>query len=435
MALETAAIEHTCNTVRRQIQEEFPDLTLSFIVYGPGKLTKAIDHKRQELESHPVGPAIIPLLKKANPDKTPFVMTSAKEKKLLSFLTREKTLACIFLKDNGSHMDADQMRRHAFELAWHALHKIIDKDNTLTADEQGFAWHNMLADCFSAIVLEMQGKKGSIRTLARRRGSSALEAQPDYNAEHYPFPVVMDAAQLVYDDMRKSGNLSKAKLFTRALEMTREIGITFDRSMVLQWQAFAKPAQEMAWLGIDKTKILGAAVHTSEDPYARSTAYLMAEILNIEPAPVTDISLYNAFTDQEANERHHRKICEDILQNLLSKRETGSNGTIFRTEAIKQNQKLLEGQLIGWCAPALILAADIFDKNISENAKVEEAKRIFTEASKKTNSEVLRILGMILTSLRRESGNITIEHLAEAVLNDEHVYIQDLSDALLLKAH
>lgn len=433
MVLETAAIEHTCNTVRRQIQEEFPDLTLSFIVYAPGKLAKGVDHKRHEIEAHPAGPAILPLLKKAEADKTPFVMAKAKEKKLIPLLAREKTLACIFLKEDGTFADTDQLRQHAYELAWHALHKIIDKDDTLTTDQEGFAWHNMLADCFSALVMEMQGKKGAVRNLARRRCSLALEAKPGYDAEHYPYPAVMDAAQLIYDDMRKAGNLTKTKLFSQGLEMAREIGITFDRSTVLQWQSFARPAQEMAWLGIDKNRIIGAAVHSSEDPYARSTAYLVAEILSIEPTPVSDISLYNAFTDQEANERHHRKICEETLQNLLSKREPDSNGNIFRIEAIKQNQKLLQGQLIGWCAPALILAGEIFDRNITENAKLEEVKRAYTEACKKTNREVLRILGMIMANLRHEGKDVTAENLAAAVLHDEHVYVQDLSDALLIR--
>ena len=434
MSLETATIEHTCNTVRRQIHEEFPDLTLTFIVHAPGKLAKGIDHKRPELEAHPAGPAVLMMLKKPGQEKSRFVMATAKEKKLISFLAHEKTLACVFVKEDGSHTDVDQLKQDALSLAWHALNKIIDKDDTLATDEEGFAWHNMLADCFAALVLEMQGKKGSIRALARRRSGYALEARHDYNADLHPYPAVMDAAQLIYDDMRKAGNLVKAKLFEQALEMTREIGITFDRSTVLQWQAFARPAQEMAWLGIDKNRIIGAAVHSSEDPYARSTAYLVAEILSIEPTPVSDISLYNAFTDQEANERHHKKICDDVLQNLLSKREANSNGDIFRAEAAKQNNKLFEGQLIGWCAPALILAGEIFDKTVSENAKLEEVKRAYTEACKKTNSEVLRLLGMIMADLRRSEKEITPENLAEAVLNDEHVNVQDLSDALLLKA-
>jgi hypothetical protein len=433
MALDTNSIEHNCNTLRRQIQDEFPRLALHFIVYQPGKVGKAIAHKREEIGDHPAAAQIMPLLQKTDPDKDFFVLASAKEKHFLPFLAREKTLACIFLQDAGFE-EGDQVRHHALFLTWHVLTKIIEGDDTFSAiSEETLSWHNMLADAFAALSLEMHGKKGFIRALARRRAQMTLEPTPDYIAEDYPYPVVMDAAQLVYDDTRKAGTLSKSKLYTQALEMTREIGITFDAATVLQWWAFAKPAQEMAWLGIDRNRIIGAAVHSSEDPYARSTAYLVAEILNIEPGLMSDITLYNAFTDQEANERHHKKLCDDLLQDLLSRREPESNGDIFRNEAIKQNKKLLEGQLIGWCAPALILTGQIFDKKTSEMAKLEEVKRAYSEACRKTNSEVLRKLGLILINLRRASDEITVLRVAEAILRDDHVVVQDLADALLLQ--
>ncbi len=430
MALDIASIEHTCNTLRRQIQEEFPDLALNFIVYQPGKLEKSIAHKRNELQEHPAFGALAPLLKKADPDREIFVTATAHEKKLLAFMARRKTLACVFLKDDGAFEDTDQLRHHALTLAWHALGSIVENEDPATVSTP--VWRNMLADAFAALTMEMQGKKGFIRALAKKRSTMALEPKADYMAEDYPYPVVMDAAQLVYDDMRKASNLVKSKLFTQALEMTREIGITFNAGTVLQWEAFAKPAQEMAWLGVDKNKILSTAVHSSEDPYARSTAYMVAEILNIEPAVVSDNTLYNAFTDQEANERHHKKICDDLLQDLLARREAESNGEIFRKEMLKQNKRLLEGQLIGWCAPALGLAAQIFDKKIPEAAKLQEVKRVYSEACRKTNSEVLRTLGQILIGLRRAGGEVTTRHLAQAVLQDEHVVVQDLADALSL---
>jgi hypothetical protein len=240
----------------------------------------------------------------------------------------------------------------------------------------------------------------------------------------------MDAAQLVYDDMRKAGALSKAKMFSQALEMAREIGITFDPDTALQWWAFAKPAQEMAWLGIDKGRILAAAVHSSEDPYARANAYLVSEILHIDPGMMSDNTLYNAFTDQEANERHHKKMCDDLLQDLLSRRNPEDNGDIFRREAAKQNRKLLEGQLIGWCAPALLAAAAIFDSNMPETAKLEQARRTYGDACRKTNTEVLRALGQKMIAMCHAGEALNVKKLAEAVLQDEHIVVQDLADAL-----
>jgi hypothetical protein len=434
MALETSTIEHSCNVVRRQVQEEWPDLALNFIVYHEGKLAKALDQKREEIKAHPAGKILLPLLKEVDPERSFFIAARAQEKKLLSFMARKKTLACVFFPADAEYADTEQVRQQAYAMAWHMLNAPA-ADNTAARpaykNETERAWHNMLADAFSALVIEMQGKKGFIRTLARRRSTLALEAHARHAPEDYPYPVVMDAAQLVYDDMRRIGGLMKGKILSQALEVVREIGMTFDQNTVLQWWAFSRPAQEMAWLGIDKHKILNAAIHTSEDPYARSTAYMVAEMLSIDPAPVSDISLYNAFTDQEANERHHRKLCDHVFQKLISKVTPLDNGTLFRLEADKQNRKLLEGQLVGWCAPGLIAAAAMFDKPLSAAAKMEETKRVYAEACRKTNSEILQKLGHILVTLRRAGEILTLERIAEAVRQDEHVLVQDLSDALM----
>src|SRR5262245_3557498 len=108
MALDLAAAEHACNVVRRQIQEEFPDLSLVFVIYKDDGLGKAFQKKIEEITDHPAGPALLPMLQKAakikNPPNRFCGLGRARAKKLL--FARNKTIACFFLRLDPAE-DAD----------------------------------------------------------------------------------------------------------------------------------------------------------------------------------------------------------------------------------------------------------------------------------------------------------------------------------------
>lgn len=434
MALEPAAVEHVCNVIRRQIQEEFPDLTLHFIVYEQDKMARTLDMKRRKIADHPAAEALLPLAERALKAQTapqqPFLgMATAREKKFIRWLARPKTLGC-FLVCGDRFENEDEVRHYAYSLVWQALSLytetgVAEKPGEVfvvvppPCDDLTGAWRNMLADVFASLMMEMQGKKGFIRALARKCCSRVLTAEAGYSPENFPYPVVMDATLIIFDDLRREG-LAKAKLHGTVLDMAREIGSTFDTSTVLQWWAFCKPAQEMAWLGTDKNKILGAALHTSEDPYARATAYLVAEVLNIEPGSFSDITLYNPFTDPEVNQRHHRKICDDLFENLLSKATSSGNGGVFYEEAAARNRKLLAGQLIGWCTPALLAAGGAFNNHsVAAAERPDAARAAFRKASVDVNTEILRRFGQIIIAERQAGRALECPALADMAASDE----------------
>ncbi len=434
MALETSSVEHACNVIRRQIQEEFPDLTLHFIVYQQDKMARSLDMKRREIAEHPAGAALLPLAERAVKLETapqqPFLgMATAREKKLIRWLAHPKTLGCFLVNGEGFENE-DEARRYAYSLVWQGLNLYreagtIEKPGktavVIPPPQDGLtgAWHNMLADAFSALMMEMQGKKGFIRALARKCCARVLTAQSGYAPENFPYPVVMDATLIIHEELRRNG-IAKTQIYGTAIDMTREIGSTFDTSSVLQWWAFCKPAQDMAWLGTEKNKILGAALHTSEDPYARATAYLVAEVLNIEPGSFSDITLYNPFTDPEVNERHHRKISDDLFENLLAKAAQTGNSGILRDEARIRNRTLPEGRLIGWCSPALLAAADAFDdKNLTISERVDAARVGFRREAPAVNAEILRRFGQIIIAERQEGRNPGAAALADMAAADE----------------
>ena len=256
MALETASAEHICNVIRRQIQNEFPDLTVAYILYNKENQVIPPKTKRSEVESHPAWPVIAKALPGANPDETICMLAKAREKGFLHSLARKKTLACVLFPQKETHKDPDYMRQQALALAWHALNAQPPGDDIFTPgfeDDITRVWNMMLADAFAALVIEMQGKRGFIKALARRQSELTLSTNAGYVSENFAYPLIMDAAQLVYDDARRAGTLSKTMIYTQALEMTHEIGLTFDQGTVLQWWAFARPAQE--WPGCMLTVI------------------------------------------------------------------------------------------------------------------------------------------------------------------------------------
>lgn len=419
MGLETAAADHACNVVRRQIQEEFPDLTLLYIVYESGEQQKALEAKYPEIREHPAGEMILSHLQKAAEQDEPEFSGIAigSSKKLLKFLAREKTLACFFV--NADWLEtAEDARRNALFLAYHALSLIEDrnadkKDDaqesngiiTPVPDKTLYVWKNMLADTFSALAMELEKRRDWIGELGRMRSMAALSAAPGEQPELYPFPLVLDATRLLYHDMGKAP--AGTGLIHRALEMTREIGETFDRTSVRQWWAFSRTAQDMAWMGAEPNTILGAAVYNSEDPYARATAYLVAEALNIHTLTPAPAGSYNPFAENEANERHHLKICDERFRLAVSKANIQNSSDPFVEEAARQNRKLLEGNPVGWCAYPL-LCAEVFFR-ISPN----QAKTAFDKAMIEADWNKVQDVIKFIIQLRREGLETTPAMLSE----------------------
>ncbi len=419
MGLDTAAADHACNVVRRQIQEEFSDLTLLYIVHESGERQKALEARLAELRIHPAGEIFLPRLRHmAEQDGEEFSGIAIKSgKTLLNPFARNKTLACFFVNADWL-ATAEDARRHALFLAYHALsliedHKTGEKDDvqesngiiTPVPDKTLRVWKNMLADTFSALAMELEKRRDWIGELGRRRSLAALSAAPGEQPELYPFPLVLDATRLLYHDMGKAQGT--AGLVHHALEMTREIGETFDRASVRQWWAFSYTAQDMAWMGAEPNAILGAAVYNSEDPYARATAYLVAEALNVHTLTAASASSYNPFAENETNERHHLKICDERFRMTMSKANIQNSSEPFVEEAAKQNRKLLEGNPIGWCAYPL-LCAEVFFR-ISPN----QAKAAFDKAMLEADWNKVQDVIKFIIQLRREGLETTPALLSE----------------------
>lgn len=443
MSLETTALDHTLGIIRRQAEEDFKDLSLAFIVYADGDASKALDAKRHEIYEHPAGEDVFPALQKLvkqKPRESYFAgIATGEQKKLLKTFKTEKTLAVFFI-NAGDFKTAEDARESAYHFIWHALALIENyrKENTgnynLSSSlvrpkhkPAGLAQENMLADIFSALMLQLTGQKMAIKALAKKRAQMVLQAIPGYKAEYYPYPIAMEAAKIVYDDLSESFG-PKITLTKQATEMTQEIGQTFDQNAMRQWQVFALPAQEMAWLGYSNKEILSAATYTSEDAYVRSMAYLAAEILNLEPAPPAKMDMHNPFTEAEANERLHNKACERLFQNIITAIMTDENNAepLLRN-AQTQNKKLTSGHVVGWCAHTLMEAYEILKS--SDPSKTEKAAAVFHESISQTTSwPALAKLSRLIMRKRREGKDITLAHIQ--ALCAKHEDLENIRSAI-----
>ncbi len=421
MALETANADHICSVVRREIQQEFPALTLLYFVHAEGQRGKALEAKRGELLEHPAGAAFLPHLQKmAGSSGHEFSGISIKTEKIAFILIKEKILACFFV--NADRLEsADEARRHALFLAWQALSLIEDYRNDKKEDYQETngviipkpdkmlrTWKYMLADAFSVLMLEMEKKRDSIGNLGRQRSTTVLTANPGSRPEQYAFPLIYDATRLLYHDMGKTQD--PRENVSRALQLTREIGETFDRTTARQWWTFSRTAQEMAWLGVEDKNILGAAVYSSEDPYVRATAYLVAEALNFQTLLPAAVGSYNPFADPETCERYHMKACDEAFRTAIGRVNQNNSSLPFIDEAQKQNRRLMGGNPIGWCAYPLMCA------EVACRTSPTEAKITFDKALAEVPWSKVQDITRMIILLRREGADVTPDLLTEKLM-------------------
>lgn len=251
----------------------------------------------------------------------------------------------------------------------------------------------------------------------------ALQAIPHYRAEQFPFAVTADAAEMVFEEMTANGS-EVTKPVNFATQIAQEIDYTYDDTSMRQWWSFTTAAQEMAWLDFDKNKILGTAIYTSEDPYVRSTAYLVAEALNMEPAPLQDLGNYNPFTDQEVNERLHIRACDESFQTLMSQLVIDFNEHSLEDLIRRQNDRLMEGYPVGWCAHGLRLAFDAYQTaGASGERPADRALQAFVRGRDEVSWESLRSICRLVMHKRREEQKITPQMMAGFVRDKEGLHL------------
>ncbi len=418
-------MEHTCNVIRRQIQDEIKDLTLYFVVHDDQSRSRTLAMEEQHILDHPAGEAALPVFKKYQQgNKTRFLgLTEGAQKKKLSLNNKQSFFLGMYFVNASEFETMEEAREHIYHLAWHAIELLEhymaeDKKYRLSGDvifpqntPISLSKSNMAADVFAAVTLELQGNSGAIADIAYRRATATLSAIPDYKAEQYPYIIALETTQQVFDELKQNFN-AKIRISGHAIHVAKEVNETYSDQPIKQWWHFCTRAQEMAWMRSNPDDILTAALYGSEDPYTRSIAYLIAESLSIEPKTLSTAIPYNPFADQQANERLHDKTCEEALQAVLSQAIPANNYKAFVQEAHMQNQKLAQGYPIGWCAHAMLKAGAAYKNADPESSEIADMiAKIFQDARTNIPWKVIEKANRVIMKKRRGEHEINAKEL------------------------
>ncbi|HBR70041.1 MAG TPA: hypothetical protein DEA55_11765 [Rhodospirillaceae bacterium] len=424
MALERAALEHAAKMVGRQIQDEIKDLTLHFVVHDHDGRTKTLASQYQNIMEHPAGQDALKHLQNFQRDrKTRFAGVAIGVHKSLIFFKSKPQFLGLYFVNTSDFETIEQARAHLYHLAWHAFDLLEDfktrgRSHTLSGNiitpkysASSLQKNNLAADVFSAIMLELQGNHGMIHELAKFRANATLSAVPSHMPENYPYIIAVETTQQVLDDLKKNFN-PKLKISSQAIRGVIEVVETYKDQPIKQWWYFCIRAQEMAWMGSTKEDILTAALYGSEDPYTRSIAYLIAETLDIKPKTLSVSTCYNPFSDQEVNERLHSKTREESFYAALSQPDATKRYPALIREAHRQNRKLAEGNPIGWCARAVLNAAEIIKHGDPANPETARAAAdAFHSAKDDMPWKVIETANRTLMKRRRAGYKITTASL------------------------
>lgn len=452
MSVDYKTAKHICNVIRRQIQGGFPDLYINFIVHAEDKRKQAFSEDKESLSGHSAGdfainhlqdPKHMSILEK---NRSCFsILAYDKQPGFLGFFQSDSYLSILFI-NHERFPNEDNLRNHAFHLAWHAIalyrnfmdadtkgtnHSadlFKDSDNILRTDMTSAQWkhRNLQADIFAVSIQTLQGRENTLDILSKQRMSDTLHATPGFVAENFPFPVCLDTLDFVFQNKINQYKKSKKPIIA-ATEIAEEIGKAYDESSIEQWRSFSLPAQEMAWLGHNPKSILGAAIYTSENTYAQSIADMLAERMDIKPDVVSTSQEYNPFTAQEANERIHKKQCNQLIDNILNKIHEEKNHAIIMEVIQKQNIFLQDTSLIGWCSSALIQTKIYIEQSDLSNDIVgilKHARTVFQEEVNSIPWDTLVHFSRALFIHRRNNIHQTMDDIINiADKNDEFASI------------
>ncbi|MFN3701429.1 MAG: hypothetical protein ACK4VI_07905 [Alphaproteobacteria bacterium] len=425
---------HNCNTVRRQVEDEFSNFTAQFIIHNDGQRAQTLVEKRNSIISKPYGRKIYDILSASDvshQNHTEFAGLIINDTPFYNIFGGRHFTAIYFINAD-TFSESTNSRHFAYHMAWHALslYFVHTNKNKSASELTGkmvypdpsplsISKNNLMADIFGSIMMEATGHKGFIEALAKKRSQESLVPILGHVAAHYPYPIAHEACKLVYDDM--AGTIStNTKLIQFGMDITDEVGLTFDHDeSIKQWWLFCKPAQEMAWLNHKPEVILTNSIYNSGETFVHAFAYQISDLLNIEPdkSCFGDHAIFNAFSSTSQSRQSHELNCEEVLGRLLNFYTLKNNNDIFHKEILRQNTALKEGHVSGWCALSLENTMKILDELILTNPKraILAARETFYETQGLIPWPVLRKLTSAILEKKCLGEEITYAEMLKTV--------------------
>lgn len=413
-----------CDRYSEDLHTIFPNTRLHYILHYRGQKSEQINKLLPRLNDHPAYDEACSLLKFRSPghDNSAFLgMVIGFRKSMLGMKKTPECLAFISINMNQHNNEEDlyfavhsltanfletvdfYTRKHAGTQSSQILQP---KRNNISTCRM-----NLKADVYSVLQMSHQGYEAAALKLAQKRAMEALTPQTTH-PEEYPYPISLDVTEFALEKFKSA---QKRSAINAAYSLARQVSGSFDAENIETWINLINPAQTMAWSGYRPSQILAAVINSSPNPFLKSTAHMLSEILEIEPAPVESIqSGYNPFALPEVNYiEHERSIEETFEMVLIHAMEADSHLPLIHV-ANNQNEGLLKGRFSGWCAHALQSAASAYTNASIRGMPSEQAARLeFESAKQQTGWRELNILGAQISDRHRSGDIVTLSSISK----------------------
>lgn len=421
--IDSQQIKDSAQELASEIQALYPSLHVNFMVHRRGQRNDQITKTLSGFKGHPAFDAARELLKARAPtEQSAFLgIAVGHERGLFGMKGKASCLAFVTL-----NIDQYATREEAQYGLFHLTSQLFDLVGALNPEalrNSGeiilqqkrsplmMARSNMKADVFSALMMTAEGHTDAIQELARVRGMQSLIAQSSQRPEEYPYAISIDVTEYAAQQTRSA---SAHTLLKTVNQLSGGVAQTFDKGNLESWMHFTSPAQTMAWSGSTPDQILGAAIHSCPNPFIKSIGNLLAEVTHIDPAVKDALhSDFNPYVAIEINQiAHERQIDETFEMVMIHSMEADSALPLIRV-ANNQNESMLKGKMMGWCAHALHASAKAYDLARQRGVPADQAARLEFESAKNQTdwNSIHRVHDHVLAQ-RRNGFAVTMSDLA-----------------------
>jgi hypothetical protein len=425
-AIETKNLEDFCGRISNEMRDLFPTMTLIFLVSTPEKKADIVAAHLSKLAGHPAINEAFSILKAYVNGKvrSDFLgIAEGQEHIAFNFQKKTQSIALIAIDTslyddlNNAIQDVHFYMSLFLDTYHHHLKNPLSTNGCVFLQKISPAQicrQKMKADIYCILQLLRDGQYDAPAILAKRRCLEALTPQSLSNPEEYSFPIALDVINYtiekhIYSSILGRGQSAMITQFQLAERMTA----CFDLENFQSWILFTNCSQTMACSGFLPSDILGAAINTSTNPFIKAIGHMLAELSNLAPTDEIHLPIgYNPFLPEEINKISHERIAEETFEMILIHVVEAESYLPLLRVANNQNEALIKGKILGWCASSLHAAAKAYMGAKERGIPPLQAARLeFQSAYLQSNWETLKDLKKHIVTMYRQGEFVTMNEL------------------------
>jgi len=425
---DVETLREDCANISANIHMLFPDLNLYFLISDKTKRQDEASSMLSKTSDHPASNNSFKLIKPwiTSQDKSSFLgLSYGRESIVFSFQTRLKVLSFIAIDTSYFSDYSEGMKDIYFQMSFfletysNLIKRPLLKEGIFfqqTPSEIAASRLNLKSDIFAVLQITKDGQYDSALRLARKYALLTLTAQSRFAPEQFPFPIAYDVVNYTLEKQINSTYVkNNSSPIILQYQLAEKITSCFEQKDIQSWSSFAYSSQIMAWSGFTPSQILGAAVHTSDSPFIKAIGHMVSEMTNIAPVEESHLPFgYNPFIAKEINEIRHTRAVEDNFEMILIHASEADSHLPLLRVANNQNEALLKGKSLGWCAHALHAASKAFIGAKERDIPAIQAARLeFQSVHLQSNWTVLRQVSHYVIEQQRNNNKFSMIDLAE----------------------